>query len=103
MEGGGEEVGDSYGSEAASSGYMPISSSEPSNLLMGPWKDLGLAKFLVLDSTLGIQANISVFQEPCTEGKIEIPSRFLGMHTGTQLACQWVREGFPGEEYSCGT
>lgn len=89
-------MGDSYGSEAASSGYMPISSSEPSNLLTGPWKDLGLAKFLVLDSTLGIQANISVFQEPCTEGKIEIPSRFLGMHTGTQLSLPMGKGSIPG-------
>lgn len=47
-------MGDSYGSEAASSEYLTIGSSEPSNLLLGPWKYLGLAKSLVLDLTLGI-------------------------------------------------
>lgn len=40
---GGVGVGDLHGSEAVSSEYMPTSSPEPFNVLLGSWNYLSLA------------------------------------------------------------
>lgn len=91
---------DPCGSEAVPSGYMPTNLSEPFKLLLGPWKTVGSkspfylnsvfpeSRNLVLESTLGTQADVSVLKEPCAEGKTETSPRFLEVHTGTWSARQ---------------